>query len=262
MKSRLVSFLFVLFTALGALPHTLVAQSWSTSFNFYNIPSNGVTIITDSTLGMSVDTINYGTVWPDNIWQRKLNFNNSNADTGHVRKTASVSQTGYEQAWIQFMAPDGVSDHIVLGILSNDPGGSVSPSGYFIMLGNNHNRLGSGYRIGIEKATATANWIFPGTYPYGGAAFDFNPDAMYVLVIQAFYDAQEVDISAWIDEWVPGTGFITRASVEHVDNNDVYETDTTGNPEGVKEIQTGPHVFFGTFWQNYPVIWDQFSVSW
>ena len=261
---------FVLVVVGLQIPISGIAGSLSTSFDIYNVESNGVSILSCPSPvwspGQLCDQVfvirwDLGQTWPDNGLLRKLKLDLSNRQSSGVKTSKDIPLTGHQKASVQFYAPNGISDHIDLGVLGdNIP--AVQVTGYFAVVGRNHNRLGPGYRLAIEKATPTANWLFPGTYPNGGVPFTFNPKRMYRLVIVASFDATTVHIDALVEEWVPGTGWNRVASINHSDKNSTCETDTKGNPEGYCPIVTGKNSFFGAIFQNNPVYFDQFSVEW
>ncbi|OGP88508.1 MAG: hypothetical protein A2156_03540 [Deltaproteobacteria bacterium RBG_16_48_10] len=262
--------LWLVLVGVGLQTPTLgMAGSFSTSFDISNVESNGIIILSCPSPGwkpgqtcsqITVTKWDLGQRWPDNGLQRKLKLDLSNHQSGGV-KTTDIPLTGHEKASVQFYAPHEISDHIDLGILGdNIP--AVQVTGYFAMVGRNHNRLGPGYRLAIEKATPEANWLFPGTYPNGGLPFTFNPNRMYKLVIVASFDATIVRLEALVEEWVPGKGWNKVARLEHTDDNSVCETDTTGKTEGYCPIVTGKNAFAGAIFQNHPIYFDQFSVEW
>lgn len=263
-------FLVVLVLLELHIPISGMAGSFSTSFDICNVESNGVSILSCPSPGwrpgqfcskVSVIKWDLGQTWPDNALQRKLKLDLSNQQSSGVKKIRDMPLTGYQKADIQFYAPNGISDHIDLGVLGDNIS-ALQVTGYLAMVGRNHNRLGPGYRLAIEKATPTANWLFPGTYPNGGVPFTFNPKRMYKLVIVASFDTTTVHIDALVEEWVPGTGWNRVANIEHSDKNGTCETDTMGNPEEYCPIVTGKNSFFGAIFQNNPVYFDQFSVEW
>jgi hypothetical protein len=252
------------------IPILGMAGSFSTSFNNYSVELNGVSILScpspDWRPGqpcsqVSIIKWDLGQKWPDNGLQRKLKLDLSNRQSSGVKKTRDMTLTGYQKACVQFYAPKGISDHMDLGVLGDNIS-AVQVTGYFAVVGRNHNRLGPGYRLAIEKATPKANWLFPGTYPYGGVPFTFNPNRMYKLVIVASFDATTVHVDTIVDEWVPGRGWNKTASIKHTDNNITCETDTTSHPEGYCPIVAGKNAFFGAIFQNDPIYFDQFFVEW
>lgn len=247
-----------------------MAGSFSSSFDINNVESNGVSILScpaprwrpgHPCPGVSIIRRDFGPIWPDNHSQRKLKLSLSNQQSGGIGKSRDVPLTGTQKASIQFYAPEGISDHILLGVLGeNIP--AVQVTGYFAIVGNNHNRLGPGYRLAIEKATPTANWLFPGRYPDGGTRFMFNPGRIYRMSILTSFDATAVHLEARVEEWIPETGWNKTVSIKHTDDHGACETDTTGKPEGYCPNVKGNNVFFAAIFQNHPIYFDQFSVEW
>ncbi len=255
---------------LQALVSSALGDSFSTSFDLPDVESNEVSILScpspDWKPGqpcpqISVITWSLGKTWPDNRFQRKLRLDLSNRRSGGVMITRDMALTGHQHASVQFYAPGGISDHIVLGLLGeNIPAKQIT--GYFAIVGHDLKRLGQGYRLAIEKATPAANWLFPGRAPDGGIPFPFSPGSVYKLSIAASYDATTVRIDALVHKWVSGTGWNKVANVQHTDGQQICEPDTTGNPEGYCPTLTGGNVFFGAIFQDKPVYFDQFSLKW
>jgi hypothetical protein len=263
--------LFCLLVLIGLqVPIPADGGSFLTSFDFDQVESNGVRILSCPSPAWSpgqpcnqISVIRWdrGQTWPDNGLEHKLKLDLSNRQGCGVKTSQELPLTGHQRASVQFYAPEGISDHIDLGILGdNIP--AVQVTGYFALVGRNHNRLGPGYRLAIEKATPTANWLFPGTYPNGGAPFKFDPKRTYQLVIAASFDAAKVLILAFVEEWVPGTGWNRVASVTHSDKNSHCENDTIGKSEGYCQIVTGKSSFFGAIFQDNPIYFDQLSLDW
>jgi len=264
----------VLWTVLAVvglqIPVLGIAGSFSTSFDMDNVESNGVSLLScpspswkpgQSCSQASIMKWDLGQTWPDNRLQRKLKLDLSNRQSSGVKIAKDMSLTGHQQASVQFYAPNDISDHIALGLLGDNIA-AKQISGYFAIVGHDHNRLGQGYRLAIEKATPTANWLFPGTYPNGGISFPFSPKNTYRLLIAASFDATTVHVNARVEEWIPGTGWNKVASIGHTDNNSACETDTTENTEAYCTIIIGKNAFFGAIFQNHPIYFDQFSVEW
>jgi hypothetical protein len=251
------------------IPLLGMAGSFSTSFDRDRVESNGITILACPSPGwqpgltcpkVSVMKWNLGQVWPDDCFQRKLKLDLSNRESGGV-KSPDLPLTGRQKASVQFYAPDGISDHIDLGLLGDNIA-ARQVTGYFALIGRDHNRLGPGYRLAIEKATPTANWLFPGTHPDGGVPFTFRPDRTYRLIMGVSFDAAAVHAEARVEEWVPGEGWNKVASIEHTDESLACEIDTTGKPEGYCPVVIGENGFFGAIFQTHPIYFDQFSVEW
>ena len=252
------------------IPVSAGSASISTSFDLPNVESNKVTLLSCPSPGwkpgqrcsqVSVIKWDLGSRWPDNRLQRKVKLDLSDRQSSGLKNTRDLPLSGYQKAEVQFYAPDGISDHIDLGVLGDNIA-AVQVTGYFAMIGRDHNRLGPGYRLSIEKATTTGNWLFPGTYPNGGISFTFHSDRVYKLALVASSGNGTVTLDSTIEEWAPGKGWNKVASIKHIDDGRTCETDTTGKSEGNCQIVTGRTSFFGAIFQNNSVYFDQFSAHW
>lgn len=252
-----------------SIPDLCRGGSFFTSFDRTRLESNGLAVLSCPAPGwkagapcshVSVIRYDLGKTWPDNMLQHKLKLDLSRRQNGGAMTARDIPLSGRQKASIQFHAPDGITDHIDLGILGdNRP--ALQITGYFALIGNNHNRLGPGYRLAIEKATPSANWLFPGTYPAAGTSFSFNPKRMYRLTISSASNGEKVRLNAQVEEWIPLKGWRLAAKAEHTDHP-ACEPDTTGQPEGHCSPLEGKSAFFGAIFQDHPIYFDQFRVEW
>ncbi len=120
---------FVLVVVGLQIPISGIAGSFSTSFDIYNVESNGVSILSCPSPAWSPGQLcdqvfvmrwDLGQIWPDNGLQRKLKLDLSNRQSSGVKTSKDIPLTGHQKASVQFYAPNGISDHIDLGVLGDN----------------------------------------------------------------------------------------------------------------------------------------------
>jgi len=125
---KMKTILFSLLVLIGLqFPTPAIGGSFLTSFDFDQVESNGVRILSCPSRGwspgqlcgqISVITWDLGQTWPDNGLQHKLKLDLLTRQDGGVKTSKDLPLTSHQRASVQFYAPDGISDHIDLGILA------------------------------------------------------------------------------------------------------------------------------------------------
>ncbi len=234
------------------LENILLNENKNNVFFTSNFDGNNLDFIEQG--DASIKAVKYNEkIWPDNVYQKKLLFSMKNHSHAIAEMKEPMELTGKQYASVEFYAPQGISDHIVLGVLSdlND----LSP-GYYAILAKDNWRFGEGYRLGIEKAYKDGNSLF------AGVPVDFK-DRVYRLHIVSSFDNEKVSSSTWIEEYDENIKlWLPKAMTSHIDTNSCEEETLTKKQEEYCPPILGNKAFFAAIWQDSDIYWDKFRVEW
>lgn len=193
----------------------------------------------------------YNFPWPEeNAKKNKAYFFPSN-ESGGIRMTQDMNRYDAQEASVDFLAPDGISDHIDIGIQGYFVANTCI-SGYFAILGfdrrlckNPPNRPCSQLHLGVEKATCATNWL------YGGKPATINPNKVYRIQIRTDRYNNRTRITAKLYRY-DSAGWVL---IENTCYDD-YLGDDDGGP------LKGGVAWFGPIMQNGRMYFDHFKVNW
>jgi len=150
-----------------------------------------------------------------------------------------------QSASVEFLALNGISDHLDIGIQSTFTPG-VSITGYFAILGYDA-RLGGGLRLGIEKASADGknNWL------HSGKSITLDAKKVYRIQIRTDQYPNKICAIAKLFRYES-----SKWSLLATTNYDDFFGDSDGDP------LKGGVVWFGAVNQSNPIYFDHFRVEW
>ncbi len=150
-----------------------------------------------------------------------------------------------QSASVEFLALNGISDHMDIGIQGTYTSG-VSITGYFAIFGYDA-RLGGGLRLGIEKASADGmkNWL------HSGKSITLDAKKVYRIQIRTDRYPNKIRAMAKLFRY-ESSGWSLFATTSY---DDLFG-DFDGDP------LKGGVAWFGAVNQSNPIYFDHFRVEW
>lgn len=171
-----------------------------------------------------------------------------------------MDTTHNQYSRIQFFVPNGINNHIVLGVQATVNG---SPTGYFVILGydgrlcGNPGGICSQPYLGIEKAVSYGNWLSDGV-PVGSVN-----GYIHKLYIQTMRYADRMVITVGLLRYYPFYGWSNVGQVTKSDYNNTCDY-WGSQQETYCNYLTGNRSFFADVFASpsLPILWDKYYVEW
>lgn len=199
--------------------------------------------------------------WPDNKDQWKMLLDLKNFTTGAIMAKEEMKGQKYQCAEIEFRAPEGITNHIVLSIQSSIKKEGIY--GYMLIIGYDPRLCGNRTAIpcqrpyiGIEKSAGKRNWIF------GGIPIQILNHKTYKLRIESKRMKDYMEINAYVYSWDFNYEWVLNAVSSHLDYNRRCEIDGGGNKETFCNFIQGEQSFFGDVFSNKKTYWDKYNLLW